>query len=89
MKYMLVGCTLWRISLLGRWVIFLHLMGPCLSNFPSGSISDTFPFICSFVNASAPFTLNEYNVVWKKENYSPWNFTEYADFQVCSAISIF
>lgn len=34
------------------------------------------------LNTSTPFSLNEYNAVWKRPNYMPWNFTEYRDFTV-------
>ena len=36
----------------------------------------------SFENASAPFTLDEYDAVWKDPKYYPWNFQQYLDFNV-------
>lgn len=51
-------------------------------------MSDTF-FISSFVNTSTPFSLNEYNTLWKNPNYIPWNFSEYRDFQVSTIITTF
>lgn len=41
------------------------------------------PSVHRHLNKSTPFSLNEYNAVWKNPNYIPWNFTEYRDFQVC------
>ena len=46
-------------------------------------------FICSFLNTSTPFSLNEYNTAWKNPSYIPWNFTEYRDFTVCVIITTF
>lgn len=39
------------------------------------------------LNSSAPFSLKEYNAVWKSPNYAPWNITEYPDFKVCPALN--
>lgn len=36
----------------------------------------------SFQNTSAPFTIDEYNVAWKKPNYIPWDFSTYKDFNI-------
>ena len=36
----------------------------------------------SFENASAPFTTDEYDAVWKDPKYYPWNFQRYLDFNV-------
>jgi len=35
-----------------------------------------------YENASAPFDLDEYDVIWKKPKYAPWGFDEYKDFVV-------
>lgn len=35
-----------------------------------------------YENTSAPFDLDEYDVVWKKPKYAPWGFDEYKDFVV-------
>ena len=37
----------------------------------------------SFENKTAPFSIEEYDVVWKNQKYNPWNFNEYLDFKVC------
>lgn len=34
------------------------------------------------LNVSTPFSLNEYNAIYKRPNYAPWGFDEYADFRV-------
>ncbi len=31
---------------------------------------------------STPFSLNEYNGVWKDPAYTPWNFSTYLDFEI-------
>lgn len=40
-----------------------------------------------FLNMSAPFTLDEYQALWKIQKYMPWNFTEYTDFRVCILVT--
>jgi len=35
-----------------------------------------------YENASAPFSLDEYDATWKDPKYYPWNFQRYLDFQV-------
>ncbi|KAF9242130.1 glycoside hydrolase family 13/glycosyltransferase family 5 protein [Melanogaster broomeanus] len=50
-------------------------------DFTVGTMSDLIGFQ-GFLNESAPFNLNEYQAVFKNPNYMPWNFTEYADFEV-------
>ena len=42
----------------------------------SGARDSTDP---SFLNSSAPFTLNEHNVQWKRPPYPPWGFDYYPD----------
>jgi alpha-1,3-glucan synthase len=37
--------------------------------------------IFSYLNVSAPFTLNEHELVWKRPPYAPWGFDEYPDFK--------
>ena len=39
-------------------------------------------FFFSFENVSAPFDINEYNTVWKKPSYTPWDFDTYKDFSI-------
>jgi alpha-1,3-glucan synthase len=46
-----------------------------------GTMADLIGFD-GFLNASAPFNIDEYEVVWKMPEYVPWNFTTYADFSV-------
>jgi len=36
----------------------------------------------SFPNASAPFNIEEHNVLYKSQKYLPWNFNEYRDWTV-------
>ncbi|KAI0950602.1 hypothetical protein AcV7_009015 [Taiwanofungus camphoratus] len=50
-------------------------------DFTVGTMSDLVGFQ-GYVNASAPFSLSEYEGVWKKPLYVPWGFEEYADFAV-------
>ena len=40
----------------------------------------------SYLNASAPFRLDEYLSVWKNLRYVPWSFTQYHDFNVSPLI---
>ncbi|KAG8878121.1 Cell wall alpha-1,3-glucan synthase ags1 [Tulasnella sp. 331] len=35
-----------------------------------------------YLNTSAPFSINEYNTVWKHPNYAPWGIDEYQDFAI-------
>ncbi|KAF8843644.1 glycoside hydrolase family 13/glycosyltransferase family 5 protein [Paxillus ammoniavirescens] len=58
----------------------LHARGMYIMlDFTVGTMSDLIGFQ-GYLNVSAPFNLNEYQVVYKEPNYMPWNFTEYADF---------
>ena len=34
------------------------------------------------INESAPFTLDEYDTVWEKPSYTPWDFDTYKDFSI-------
>ncbi|TFK29967.1 alpha-1,3-glucan synthase [Coprinopsis marcescibilis] len=49
-----------------------------------GTMGDLIGFeeLYSHLNTSTPFDLNEYNAVWKRPNYAPWGFDEYADFKI-------
>ncbi|KAF8550287.1 glycoside hydrolase family 13/glycosyltransferase family 5 protein [Imleria badia] len=49
-------------------------------DFTVGTLSDLIGFQ-GYLNESAPFSVNQYQVVYKNPNYMPWNFSEYADFQ--------
>ncbi|KAF9483766.1 modular protein with glycoside hydrolase family 13 and glycosyltransferase family 5 domains [Pholiota conissans] len=51
-----------------------------MADFTVGTMSDLLGFE-GHLNESTPFSLNEYNAVYKNPNYLPWNFTEYRDFQ--------
>ncbi|CAK5276043.1 unnamed protein product [Mycena citricolor] len=48
-------------------------------DFTVGTMSDLVGFK-DYLNVSAPFTLNEHDVVYKTPKYLPWNFTQYRDF---------
>ncbi|KAF8636652.1 hypothetical protein AX17_003459 [Amanita inopinata Kibby_2008] len=50
-------------------------------DFTVGTMSDLIGFD-GYLNASTPFSLNEYKAVWKHPKYIPWDFSEYRDFQV-------
>ncbi|PBK78186.1 modular protein with glycoside hydrolase family 13 and glycosyltransferase family 5 domains [Armillaria solidipes] len=50
-------------------------------DFTVGTMSDLIGFD-GHLNSSTPFSLNEYDAVYKNPNYMPWNFTEYADFDI-------
>ncbi|OCH94959.1 glycoside hydrolase family 13 and glycosyltransferase family 5 domain-containing protein [Obba rivulosa] len=52
-----------------------------MADFTVGTMGDLIGFQ-GFLNASAPFTLNEYDTVWKMPNYAPWGFEKYADFDI-------
>ncbi|KAF9069108.1 modular protein with glycoside hydrolase family 13 and glycosyltransferase family 5 domains [Rhodocollybia butyracea] len=46
-----------------------------------GTMGDLLGF-SGFLNTSAPFTVDEYNVEYTNPDYLPWNFSEYRDFSV-------
>lgn len=50
-------------------------------DFTVGTMGDMIAFE-GFLNASTPFSINEYNAVWKKPRYSPWGIEEYIDFKI-------
>ncbi|GBE82150.1 Cell wall alpha-1,3-glucan synthase ags1 [Sparassis crispa] len=52
-----------------------------MMDFTVGTMSDLVGFE-GFINASAPFSLNEYQSEWKKPMYIPWGFNEYKDFAI-------
>ncbi|EKM55582.1 glycosyltransferase family 5 protein [Phanerochaete carnosa HHB-10118-sp] len=52
-----------------------------MMDFTVGTMADMVGFD-GFLNTSAPFDLHEYNGVWKKPNYAPWDFEEYKDFEI-------
>lgn len=66
------------------WVEFVdtvHSRGMyIILDFTVGTMADLIGF-SGYLNVSAPFYINEYDVEYKMPNYMPWNFTEYADFQ--------
>ncbi|OCB86737.1 modular protein [Sanghuangporus baumii] len=67
------------------WVDFiddLHARNMYLMmDFTIGTMSDLIGFEGK-LNESAPFTLDEYNTVWKKPSYTPWDFDTYKDFSI-------
>ncbi|KAF4615437.1 hypothetical protein D9613_003090 [Agrocybe pediades] len=52
-----------------------------MADFTVGTMADLIGFE-GHLNTSTPFSLNEYNAIWKRPNYVPWNFTEYRDFNI-------
>ena len=40
------------------------------------------------LNESAPFNIDEYEVVWKRPPYPPWGFDYYPDFNFTNSTSI-
>ncbi|KIY70932.1 glycosyltransferase family 5 protein [Cylindrobasidium torrendii FP15055 ss-10] len=50
-------------------------------DFTVGTMSDLIGFK-GHLNVSTPFSLNEYDAVYKKPRYMPWGFDEYADFEI-------
>jgi alpha-1,3-glucan synthase len=46
-----------------------------------GTMADLLGFK-GFLNSSAPFSVDEYEVEYTYPNYIPWNFSEYRDFSV-------
>ncbi|KAI0703620.1 glycoside hydrolase family 13 and glycosyltransferase family 5 protein [Cytidiella melzeri] len=60
----------------------IHSRGMYLMmDFTVGTMGDMVGFE-GFLNTSAPFSLNEYNALWKKPRYTPWGFEQYADFNI-------
>ncbi len=43
----------------------------------------------SYLNVSAPFTLNEHEVEWKLPPYGPWGVNTYPDFNYTNSVSRF
>lgn len=41
----------------------------------------------SFANTSAPFSINEYDAVWKHPKYAPWGIDEYQDFRIVNQVN--
>lgn len=39
------------------------------------------------LNTSTPFSLAEYDAIWKQPSYAPWGLTEYPDFKVGQFLS--
>jgi hypothetical protein len=39
------------------------------------------------LNESAPFNIDEYEVVWKRPPYPPWGFDYYPDFNFTNSTS--
>ncbi|KAF8163338.1 modular protein with glycoside hydrolase family 13 and glycosyltransferase family 5 domains [Crassisporium funariophilum] len=52
-----------------------------MADFTVGTMGDLIAFE-GHLNTSTPFSLNEYNAVWKDPSYIPWNFSEYRDFKI-------
>lgn len=52
-----------------------------MADFTVGTMGDLLGFE-GFLNVSTPFDLNEYPTVWKSPRYTPWNFSEYQDFEI-------
>ncbi|KAL1701405.1 glycoside hydrolase family 13 and glycosyltransferase family 5 protein [Schizophyllum commune] len=50
-----------------------------MADFTVGTMSDLIGFK-GFMNTSTPFSLDEYDYVWKHPQYMPWGFDEYKDF---------
>ncbi|EJF65933.1 glycoside hydrolase family 13 and glycosyltransferase family 5 protein [Dichomitus squalens] len=55
-----------------------------MADFTVGTMADLVGFK-GFLNESTPFSLNEYDAVWKDPLYTPWGFQEYKDFAVNNA----
>ncbi|TFK55043.1 glycoside hydrolase family 13 and glycosyltransferase family 5 domain-containing protein [Heliocybe sulcata] len=52
-----------------------------MADFTVGTMGDLVGFD-GYLNTSTPFDLNEHGAVWKHPLYTPWNFTEYKDFDI-------
>ncbi|KAG8728436.1 Cell wall alpha-1,3-glucan synthase ags1, partial [Ceratobasidium sp. 428] len=50
-------------------------------DFTVGTMGDMIGF-AGHLNTSTPFSIDEYETVWKKPRYSPWNIEEYPDFKI-------
>lgn len=65
----------------------MHARGMYLIlDFTVGTMGDMIGFN-GFMNASAPFTLNEYEVSWKRPPYAPWGFDHYPDWNFTNSKS--
>ncbi|KAG8699976.1 Cell wall alpha-1,3-glucan synthase ags1, partial [Ceratobasidium sp. 394] len=60
----------------------IHARGMYLMlDFTVGTMGDMIGF-SGHLNTSTPFSIDEYETVWKKPRYSPWNLEEYPDFKI-------
>ncbi|KAI5123355.1 hypothetical protein M0805_001776 [Coniferiporia weirii] len=70
------------------WVTFIdevHSRGMYIMlDFTVGTMGDMIGFD-GFLNTSAPLTLDEYDTVWKKPSFTPWDFDTYKDFNIGNA----
>ncbi|KAG9102015.1 Cell wall alpha-1,3-glucan synthase ags1 [Ceratobasidium sp. 370] len=60
----------------------IHARGMYLMlDFTVGTMGDMIGF-AGHLNTSTPFSIDEYDTVWKKPRYAPWNLEEYPDFKI-------
>jgi alpha-1,3-glucan synthase len=60
----------------------IHARGMYLMlDFTVGTMGDMIGF-AGHLNTSTPFSINEYDTVWKKPQYTPWGIEEYRDFKI-------
>ncbi|CUA76935.1 alpha-1,3-glucan synthase [Rhizoctonia solani] len=65
----------------------IHARGMYLMlDFTVGTMGDMIGFE-GHLNTSTPFSINEYNAVWKKPRYTPWGIEEYPDFKIKNTIN--
>lgn len=50
-------------------------------------MSNALSALSRYPNASAPFSLGEYQTEWKKPNYAPWGINTYQDFSISNDIN--
>lgn len=59
----------------------MHRKGMYLiADFTVGTMGDLIGFK-GHLNTSTPFSMNEYDAVWKLVDYAPWGLQEYPDFK--------
>ncbi|KAF8121955.1 glycoside hydrolase family 13/glycosyltransferase family 5 protein [Boletus edulis] len=64
-----------------QFIDTIHARGMYIMlDFTVGTMSDLLGFE-GYLNVSAPFSLNQYQVAPKNPSYIPWGFSQYADFQ--------
>lgn len=58
-----------------------------IADFTVGTMGDMIG-VQKHLNSSAPFDIDEYEVIWKRPPYAPWGFDYYPDFNYTNSKSL-